>query len=189
MATPKKKQPTPAEIGVVTAPHKPAAARPTRSYAGGKVVVCSKLPFALELQLCEPANIQMRYKQESWVEQVWNKTGPIVVLQGTNYPIGAPPEGVVWPDRPQMASGCALTFGVDADFFEQWLEQNKNSDYVKNKMIFAQEKIEDAKAEAAENKSRDSGFGPLRPDNDKRMPKKTRTNPMNQPAADALAAE
>lgn len=188
MATPKK-QPTPAQSAVINAPHKPAAARPTRSYAGGKVTVCSKLPFALELQLCEPANVQMRYKQESWVEQVWNKAGPVVVVQGTNYPIGSPPEGTVWPDRPQMAGGYALTFGVDADFFERWLEQNATTDMVKNKMIFARENAEDAKAEAVENRSRDSGFGPLKVDSDKRMPKKTRVNPMQQPAgADDLVA-
>src|ERR1700681_1935653 len=189
MATPKKKQPTPAEISVVTAPHKPAAAQPTRSYAGGKVTVCSKLPFALELQLSEPTKVKMRYKQESWDEQVFAKTGPIVVIQGNNYPIGAPPEGAVWPDRPQIVGGYALTFGVDADFFEAWLEQNKTPDMVRNKMVFAQEKVEDAKAEAIENKSRDSGFGPLKPDSDKRMPKKTRVNPMQQPAgADDLVA-
>jgi hypothetical protein len=189
MATPKRKQPTPAAKSVIDAPHVPPAARPTRSYAGGKVTVCSKLPFALELQLCEPTQVQMRYKQEAWFEQVFAKTGPVVVIQGTNYPIGAPPEGVVWPERPTMAGGYALTFGVDADFFEVWLEQNKTTDMVKNKMIFAQEKVDDAKAEAVENKSRDSGFGPLRPDNDKRMPKKTRVNPMSRPAEDALLAD
>jgi hypothetical protein len=153
--------------------------------------VCSKLPFALELQLSVATKVRMRYKQEAWDEEVFAKDGPIVVIQGTNYPIGAPPEGVVWPDRPQMAAGYALTFGVDADFFEQWLEQNKLTDMVRNKMVFAQEKVEDAKAEAVENKSRDSGFGPLRPDNDKRMPKKVRVNPMNRPATDdaLLAAE
>ena len=145
--------------------------------------------MALELQLCQPVPTQMRYKQESWVETVFMKTGPIVVIQGNNYPIGAPPEGVVWPERPQMAGGYAMTHGVDADFFEQWLEQNAGSEVVKNKLIFAQEKVEDAKAEAVEHKSRDSGFGPLRPDNDKRMPKKTRVNPMQQPAgADDLVA-
>jgi hypothetical protein len=182
MATLRKKQPTPAQSAVIDAPHTPAAARPTRSYAGGKVTVCSKLPMALELQLSEPMPTQMRYKQEVWVETVYVKSGPIVVIQGTSYPIGAPPEGVVWPERPQMTNGYAMTHGVDADFWEKWKEQNKTTDMVRNKMVFAQEDLEDAKAEAAENRSRDSGFGPIKPDSDKRMPKKVRVNPMNRPA-------
>ena len=37
MATPKKKQPTPAEAAILAATHKPTAAKPTRSYAGVKV--------------------------------------------------------------------------------------------------------------------------------------------------------
>jgi hypothetical protein len=185
MPAPQKKQPTAAEAAVLAAPHKPTPGQGSKSYAGDKVTVCSKLPFALEIQRCEKRPQRMTHRGEAWIEEVAYKVGPIAVIAGNNYPVGAPPEGTVWPDRPQMANGFAMTFGVDRDLWESWLEDNKENPFVKNGLIFAQPSVDDAKAQARDNRDRDSGLGPLKPDTDRRMPKKFRPNPMGRPAADA----
>ena len=185
MAAPQKKQPTAAEKAVIAAPHKPTPGQGSKSYAGDKVTVCSKLPFALEIQRCATRQQRVTHRGEAWNEPVSYKVGPVAVIAGNNYPIGAPPEGTVWPDRPQMANGFAMTFGVDRDLWEAWLEQNAENSFVKNGLIFAQPKVDDAKAQARDNRDRDSGLGPLKPDTDRRMPKKLRTNPMEQPTAEA----
>ena len=192
MATPQRKQPTPAEKAVIGAQHKPTAGQGSKSYAGEKVTVCSKLPFALEIQRCATRQQRVTHRGEAWNEPVSYKVGPVAIIAGNNYPIGAPPEGTVWPDRPQMANGFAMTFGVDRDLWEAWLEQNAENSFVKNGLIFAQPKVDDAKAQACDNRDRDSGLGPLKPDTDRRMPKKLRPNPMERQtaaAAELQAAE
>lgn len=146
---------------VVNAPKKPTAASKPRGHAGGKVFVFSKLEMALELQLCVEKMQPVRYKQEVWQEPTFVREGPVVTIVGTNYPIGAPPPDVIWPERPTMKFGYAVTPGVDQDFWESWIEQHKNDPMVKNSLIFAEEKIEDGWARARENKSRFTGLGPL----------------------------
>ena len=104
------------------------------------------------------------------MEDVWYKTGKVITINGTSYPNGQVPEGM--HDRPQMATGAALTFGVDKDFFEKWLSENRDTAMVQNNLIYAADKTETVKAKAKEFKAVDSGLGPLVPDNDRRMPKK-----------------
>lgn len=138
--------------------------------AGTKIIVASKLPMALELQHCVKRTMQMKNGNTAWKEDVWVKSGQIVVINGTSYPNGQLPDGM--PDRPQMRSGAALTYGVDKDFFDKWLEQNKDSEMVKNGLIFAAEKGEDVSAEARARVKTLSGLEPLNPEGDRRMPKK-----------------
>ena len=193
MATPQQsKKPTAAEKAVIAAPHKPTPGQGSRSYAGDKVTVCSKLPFALEIQRCAVRQQRVTHRGEVWNEPVSYKVGPVAVIAGNNYPIGAPPEGTVWPDRPQMANGFAMTFGVDRDLWEAWLADNAENPFVKNGLVFAKPGVDDAKAQARDNRDRDSGLGPLKPDTDRRMPKKLRPNPMERQtaaAAELTAAE
>src|ERR1700752_4012000 len=37
----------------------------------------------------------------------------------------------------QIVGGYAITHGIPKDFWEQWLEQNKDSDMIVNHMLFA----------------------------------------------------
>ena len=154
-----------------------ARAASTRSpgHAGDKVTVGSKLPMAIELQLCEKRTTQMRNGQNSWTEDLWVKTGQIITINGTSYPNGTPPEGM--PPRPMMAFGAALTPGVPKEFFDRWLEQNADQPMVRNGMIFAHLRAADVQAEARERVKDLSGLGPLTPDNDRRMPKKMTNKP------------
>jgi hypothetical protein len=140
--------------------------------AGAKVTVASKLPFKLELQVCSKRVVQAKHQGQAWREEEYYKSGPIAIINGTSYPNGSSlPEGM--PPKPQMATGFALTFGVDADLFSAWLEENKDSAMVKNHLVFAFEKVDAVKGTAKEHKAVDSGLEALRPDdNDRRMPKK-----------------
>jgi hypothetical protein len=87
------------------------------------------------------------------------------------------------PDRAHaVVGGFGLTHGVDADFFHEWMSQNKDSDLVKNGLIFAHESAESARSEAAEKKSEVSGLEPLRQDRDPRAPRTIQAAPEQKAA-------
>jgi hypothetical protein len=62
-----------------------------------------------------------------------------------------------------IKGGCGLTYGVDADFWAKWLEQNKTAPYVTNGLIFAQPtgKPGDIDAQIKDHKKLKSGMEPL----------------------------
>ena len=66
-------------------------------------------------------------------------------------------------DDPRVAFGAALTHGVDADHWARWLEANKDSDVVKNGLIFAAVKQDDVKSEARLNEATKTGMEPIAP--------------------------
>lgn len=138
------------------------------------VTVASKLPMKIELQLCEERRQNMPGRFGTVEETVHAKVGDSHIINGTAYPRGEPPEG--FPDKPEMikAAGFALTPGIPADFFEQWLDQNKNTDLVRNGMIFAHGSRDHLVGVAMENKDRRSGLDPMAKDGDPRSPR-----PMN----------
>jgi hypothetical protein len=59
--------------------------------------------------------------------------------------------------------GYAMTPGVPKDFWDEWLEQNKNADYVVNGMIFAHSETASLMSEAKEKESLKSGIERLNP--------------------------
>jgi hypothetical protein len=134
-------------------------ARNPKSHAGEKIVVASKLPMALKLQLCSFRTERRKDRSTTWDEQVAYKHGPVVVINGTAFPNGDVPEGF---ERPEMFSGAALTFGVDREFFEKWLEENADMPAVANNMIFAAGDRDHVKGMAKEFKAVDSGLGALK---------------------------
>lgn len=92
---------------------------------------------------------------------LWEPTGETFTIRG---PIvnpagyrnaGALPEGIF--------GGYALTAGVPRDLWECWLEQNKHSDLVKNRLVFASGDYTRAMDEARELKDQLSGIEPLDP--------------------------
>lgn len=60
-----------------------------------------------------------------------------------------------------IRNGVGLTFGVDADLFNAWREQNKDSDFVKRELIYASAKPAEVEAQAKSNASVKSGFEPV----------------------------
>jgi len=78
-----------------------------------------------------------------------------VVLKGTAVPHGFPPVDV---------GGYALTPNVDADFFVEWMAEYKNYAPVREGLIYAYAKPQDATARAMEMRDLKSGLEPLDPD-------------------------
>lgn len=80
-----------------------------------------------------------------------------VTLKGYAVPFGK------MPDVP-VAGGYALTTGVDAEFWDAWLEQNKTTDLVKNNLVFAAERQDTAQGRAREQDEIRNGLEPLDPE-------------------------
>jgi hypothetical protein len=132
----------------------------------GTVTVACKLPNGILMRV---------YAMEEYQEPVmgggWKavkravQTGSEVLINGMAVAFGkAPPH--------DLRSGFALTYGVDADLFSEWLKQNKDNDIVKgNKAsnnqpyIFAFSKTPDAEAKAKELATLRSGLEPIDPKN------------------------
>jgi hypothetical protein len=133
------------------------------------VTVACRLPNGLDLRL---------FRMEEWDEPVmgggFRKTkravqyGEVVTLKGTAVPFGSAPTA--------SPHGYALTHGVPADVWEQWLEQNKQSPIVLNHQVFAQPTPARANDMAKEHKSARSGLEPITPDTDKRIPRGIKTD-------------
>lgn len=163
-----------------------AKSTPPRGHAGTKVFVASKLPMSLEIFLEEFVESEQRFQGSVWVERVARQIpeSPRVTLAGIGFPIGAPPEGTEWPERPVMAGGYALTL-VDEEFIDKWFEAHAKDPMVKNRVIIKAKDLDDAKAMAKENKEVNSGLGPLERGKDKdgnpiitdrRKPRKVRSS-------------
>lgn len=142
-----------------TATASEADVRPTNK-AGGTVTVGCKVALAwIDLQLCE---LQEKYENTQSGPRLVKESvrvGGIVRIRGTAFPRGEKPDG--FPERPEMASGAALTHGVSADFWGRWVKQNERSPMVISGMIFAHAKAEDARARAKEFAGQLSGLEPV----------------------------
>jgi hypothetical protein len=80
-----------------------------------------------------------------------------VTVHGCAVPVGTP-----LPAH-QIHAGYALTPGVDADFWAEWLKQNKDTTMVKNNLIFAMPTREAIEAKTTEHKAQRSNLEPLDP--------------------------
>jgi hypothetical protein len=82
--------------------------------------------------------------------------GEPVFINGCAYAANAP-----LPEYPIIGE-AGLTFGVDADFFAEWLKQNADAEVVKKGLIFAH--IKDTAGLARESAGKKSGMERLNPD-------------------------
>lgn len=158
----------------------PAAAgqieTPKRS--GEQVVVGCKIGVAyIDLQLQKPNRVWENTQTGPREITIYQKTGNVVRIRGTAYPRGTPPEG--FPERPVMVEGAALTFGVDKEFWDEWVKQNHLNPIVMNGMVFAHKNIDQVRGIAKETAANKSGLEPINPKGDKRMPKSTRSDVSN----------
>lgn len=64
-----------------------------------------------------------------------------------------------------LPSSYALTYGVDADFFKKWLDQNKDLDAVKHNLIWAHAETDMVEGFIKEHAAQKSGFEPIDPNN------------------------
>jgi hypothetical protein len=159
-------------------------ARPSSS--GAKVTVACKLGVAyLNIQLCKIVEKFEQNMQGGRTIKEANRVGEVVRLRGTAYPRGTPPDG--FPERPTIVAGAALNRGIDKDFWDAWVEQNKLNPLVMNGMIFAYEDEASVAAKARELVKELSGLDPINPKNDSRITKSTRSDVSNIETEDSRA--
>lgn len=137
--------------------------------ANRTVTVACKFPPGLILQLQKPTTIQVPLMGGGFREvQEFHRVGDPVYIRGPAEAQGTVPKGYI---RPQIESGYAMTHGVDAAFFEEWLKQNAGTDLVRNKVVLAAPAGSEISAQARDNEARVTGFEPVNPDGDWRVPK------------------
>ena len=128
-----------------------------------QVFVGCKLPNGVILRLFKWIDDRGSPKDKSTGERekiAVPATGPNgkpqeVRLRGPALRFGAQPRFII-------AGGYALT-PIDADFWEKWLEQNKGSSLIDNKLIFAMDTSHAAEQEAVGLADVKSGFEPIDP--------------------------
>ncbi len=138
-------------------PQKPEFPTTKAGRAGQKVTVACKTPNGIILRAFEWNEEDVPLFGGGVKRQkVARPTGIQVLIHGTAHPFGEMP-------KVPIVAGYALTPDIDAEIWEIWLEQNKNSDMVCNKQIFAYEKNEMAADCAKEHASVRSGLEPINP--------------------------
>lgn len=152
----------------------------TRSGSGETVTVGLKLGVAyFDIQLCEITEKFEQNMQGGRTIKEAVRIGKKVRLRGTSYPRGQPPEG--FPERPLIIGGAAMNPGIDKEFWDKWVEQNKLNPMVVNGMIFANTSADYVAFQAKEMAAVQSGLEPIDPlkKNDPRIPKSTRVEMTN----------
>lgn len=143
------------------------------------VMVACKIPQGLCLQLQHkmkrPMPTGKGMENDFQMIDVHVFGGPRYVVTGPAVPaMGGVPDGY---QMPRVEGGFALT-EIPRDFWESWLQQNEQADYVVNRMIFAYGDEVNAKADAREHAKKLSGLEPISRDiddkgrmTDRRVPK------------------
>jgi hypothetical protein len=131
-------------------------------------IVGCKLPNGIILQLSE-----MQDSHESMplggVQRVkiGRKIGEQFTLKGNRVPVGGDGQRII-PDYLILGgvdAGYALTHGIPREFMERWMDQNKDNDIVKNKMVIIANDEASIRSMAKENEAVKSGLEPLDPAN------------------------
>lgn len=143
--------------------------------ANTTVVVASKLPFDIILRLFDfqkKADPVMgggvREYKIAAVRQ--EKT---FIVQGNSFAQNA-------GAHQEIYSGFAFTRDIPKAFWDEWLEQNKNADYVRNGLIFAHTNTNSVKAESREKEGVKTNLERLDPQN---LPRGLKTSDMVRQAA------
>lgn len=121
-----------------------------------KVTVACKVPNGILLRVFDmiPTPEPVLGGGSRMVEQARVRGEPIR-LRGPSVPFGKSP-------RFQIAGGYALT-SIPRDFWEEWVKQNKDSDLLAQKLVFAATTSDDARDMADEMEEIKSGMEALDP--------------------------
>ena len=121
------------------------------------VTVACNLPHGIRLQL-QRKEVQkvMGFGGQMGAVDVYRHFGKTVVLNGNAVAAKEAPKNPI-------ECGYALTFGVDAEFMAQWLEQNAELEAVRNKCIMIHHKTSELSAIVKENEGRKTGLEPMNP--------------------------
>jgi hypothetical protein len=125
--------------------------------AGDKVTVACKLPNGIEIR---------GMRKETADELVLGGgTRSVVrfVHDGRSVVIAGVARDIMEPPGAPIENGYALTFGVDADLWNEWAEANKALPAVERGLIFAVKKAADTASATRSGESIVSGFEPIDP--------------------------
>jgi hypothetical protein len=103
------------------------------STSNATVMVASKAPFDIILKLydlVEKSEPVMGGGYREFKQYQERLTVKPIVIQGNSWAQNQGP-------HQRIVGGYAITHGVPKAFWDEWYEQNRNSDYIKNEMIFA----------------------------------------------------
>jgi len=138
--------------------------------AGGKVVVCCKLPSGLRLRVFQMIDQNEATPLGMKSIKIAQQIGQDVLVKGSGRHDGLSDMRYGNAPVPNTATfGYGLTHGVDEDFWNLWLEQNNQSDLVKNRLIFALPDVDNVTAFAREHEKQRSGLEPIDPQGDQRV--------------------
>lgn len=122
------------------------------------VTVACKHPHGLKLRLFEMVERTEVTHGGTRTIKVAQERHDTVTIKGNAHPQNRAPNATI-------SHGFALTHGVPKEFWDAWVEQNKDSDLVKNGLIFAHAGAANTEAESREKESVKSGLERLDPDN------------------------
>jgi|SRR5215469_4851652 len=125
----------------------------------GTVTVACKLPNGLE--------IRTFVEEIRLVNVIGGGTRDVKMFRpsGWSHKLNGPARKIGQDVGYPIVHGFGLTHGVDADRYAEWLEQHKDTDLVKNGLIFANVKPTEVVAQANDHKSIKTGLEPVDPHN------------------------
>lgn len=126
--------------------------------AQGFVTVAVKLPNGVILETFREETAHEPVMGGGFREyKIWTRTGQRHELTGYAAPWGQSP-------KVPVVGGYAINHNVPAAIWEQWLSHNRDSDLVRNGLIFAYPNARDAEAQAKDGEKIWAGLEPLMPD-------------------------
>ncbi|MCC8963766.1 hypothetical protein H8A95_15960 [Bradyrhizobium sp. Pear76] len=119
------------------------------------VTVACKLPHGIRIRGYEKRGEREQVLGGGVREfDVWRPVGPYIRIKGPVVP--AQFQALV-----EVVGGYAITSGVPAEVFEQFMEHNEDSDFVKNNMIYGHEHRGRVISWAREHERQKTGVEPL----------------------------
>jgi hypothetical protein len=129
------------------------------SPSNATVTVASKMPFDFVLKLYdfrERNEPVMGGGARTYKIAEPRRGAKTFVVQGNSFPQNKGP-------HQQLTFGYAITHGIPKAFWDEWVEQHKEADYILNGMLFAHSETASTMAEAREKETEKSGLERLDP--------------------------
>jgi len=123
----------------------------------GTLTVACKIPTGLIIQA---------YTSEEWDEPVMGggtRRAKRAIKKGDPIKLNGPAKFFNKAPLHDIRNGVGLTYGVDADTFNEWIKQNADSDFVKKGMVFANAKTPEVDAQAKDRRGEKSGLERMNP--------------------------
>lgn len=138
--------------------------------SGAKITIACKIGIAyLDLQVFRQVSKMQDTQTGAREVREYVREPEIVRVRGTAYPRGTVPAS--YPERPEMWNGYAITRGIDKEFWDLYAEQNRNSPFIKNGLLMADENENRLRGRTLERRDTRSSIDPVTGESDGRMPK------------------